>query len=248
MEPISRKALQCPNCGANIAENCVSCDYCHAVLTITACPSCYSAVFKGMKFCPRCGAAVERIEVNRDQKRSCPRCEKILTTADIAGTIIHECSGCGGLWLDDASFQKLCEDKEKQVKVIVYPTPAEKFETKPVLKSKRFYIPCPDCGELMNQKNFAGCSGVVVDLCKPHGIWFDRQELQKIVSFIQEGGLHKAREKELENLKSEQNRLRDMQYGQSMKSINDSSSYLDLTEDGSLHDVIQFMRKLRQNW
>jgi Zn-finger nucleic acid-binding protein len=65
----------------------------------------------------------------------------------------------------------------------------------------------------MNQRNFAGCSGVVIDVCKPHGIWFDRQELQRVVNFIQDGGLHKTRENELAKLKEEQETLRVMRFG-----------------------------------
>jgi Zn-finger nucleic acid-binding protein len=239
MDPLSRKALQCPNCGANVAEDCVSCDYCRAVLTITACPSCFGAVFKGMKFCPGCGAAVDRSEVKSDQKLSCPRCELILTPADIAGTRIHECSSCGGIWLDKASFQKICEDKEQQEKVMIYPSPAI-TEYKPKPESDRFYIPCPECGELMNQRNFSGCSGIVVDLCKPHGLWFDRQELQKIVNFIKEGGLHKARERELENIKAEQDRLKEMQYEKSLEpfSMRENGPFPDLDHDRSLIGVI----------
>ena len=74
-------------------------------------------------------------------------------------------------------------------------------------------IPCPECGNLMNQKNFAGCSGVVIDVCKAHGIWFERLELMHIIRFIQDGGLAKAREQEIAKLQEEQARLREQQYG-----------------------------------
>ena len=88
----------------------------------------------------------------------------------------------------------------------------------PAAQPERYYIPCPGCGDLMNRKNFAGCSGVVVDVCIKHGVWFDRQELQKIADFIKNGGLHMAREKELANLKAEQDRLAGMKYAQGMDS------------------------------
>jgi len=48
----------------------------------------------------------------------------------------------------------------------------------------------------MNRINFARCSGVVVDICKGHGTWFDRDELTRIVEFIRGGGLDAARSKE----------------------------------------------------
>jgi Zn-finger nucleic acid-binding protein len=48
----------------------------------------------------------------------------------------------------------------------------------------------------MNRINFARCSGVIVDVCKGHGTWFDRDELSRIVAFIRGGGLAAARDRE----------------------------------------------------
>ena len=45
----------------------------------------------------------------------------------------------------------------------------------------------------MNRVNFARCSGVIVDICKQHGTWFDRDELSRIVEFIHGGGLNASR-------------------------------------------------------
>lgn len=249
MEPLPKKSLKCPNCGANVADDGVSCPYCHSVLNIAACPSCFGPVFKGMKFCPNCGAAVDRNEVESKQKLPCPRCEKILSPADIAGTRIHECINCGGIWLDTASFQKISSDREHQEKVILYPSQASSIEPKPDQQPRRVYVPCPECGELMNQKNFAGCSGIVIDLCKPHGIWFDHLELQRIVNFIKEGGLHKSRENELANLKMEQRRLQEIQQNQSLESLDLSDhSLIDLYDDGSLiDDIFSALKKFFQD-
>jgi hypothetical protein len=61
----------------------------------------------------------------------------------------------------------------------------------------------------MNRRQFASCSGVIVDWCKPHGAWFDRNELKQIVQFIQSGGLNKAREKEKLEIEEERQKLRD---------------------------------------
>jgi len=59
----------------------------------------------------------------------------------------------------------------------------------------------------MNHKNFSG-SGIVLDWCRDHGSWFDRQELQQIVRFIHEGGLRKARQREQLRLKDQEDQLR----------------------------------------
>ncbi len=69
------------------------------------------------------------------------------------------------------------------------------------------YLPCPECGALMNRVNFARCSGVVTDVCREHGSWFDRGELRGIVEFIRGGGMSVAREREVLRLEEERRRL-----------------------------------------
>ena len=60
----------------------------------------------------------------------------------------------------------------------------------------------------MTRKNYASTSGVIIDLCKDHGVWLDHRELERIVAFVRGGGLARAREREIERLKDEQRRLR----------------------------------------
>jgi len=55
--------------------------------------------------------------------------------------------------------------------------------------------------------NFAHCSHVIVDVCKAHGTWFDKDELRRTVEFIRGGGLEKARAQELQQIKDEQRNL-----------------------------------------
>jgi len=69
-------------------------------------------------------------------------------------------------------------------------------------------VPCPQCGQLMNRINFARCSGVVVDICKGHGTWFDRDELSAIVQFIRGGGLEVSRQKDKAEIEFERQQLR----------------------------------------
>lgn len=45
---------------------------------------------------------------------------------------------------------------------------------------------------MMNRKNYGKGSGVVVDVCKQHGTWFDADELPAILRWVEEGGLRKA--------------------------------------------------------
>ena len=110
---------------------------------------------------------------------------------------MRECEQCAGLWIEAAAFEKICADREQQCAVlgIASPAPLHQVSTdnQPIRVS---YAPCPQCGQLMNRVNFAHCSGVIVDICKGHGTWFDRDELHEILEFIRDGGFEVARHKE----------------------------------------------------
>lgn len=54
------------------------------------------------------------------------------------------------------------------------------------------YLRCPSCSELMNRQNFGKISGVLVDVCREHGIWFDAGEINAVIAFVEEGGMVKS--------------------------------------------------------
>jgi Zn-finger nucleic acid-binding protein len=123
----------------------------------------------------------------------------------LGATTIRECERCLGLWVDVPSFEKICADREQQAAALGAASPAP---TKLVQDADKVrYVPCPECKQLMNRINFARCSGVVVDICKGHGTWFDREELSRIVEFIRGGGLDAARAKEKAALEEERRSL-----------------------------------------
>jgi Zn-finger nucleic acid-binding protein len=127
---------------------------------------------------------------------------------------VLECSRCLGLWLDSKTFEKICADREEQAAIL---GSASLAESTPVAPAKVSYIPCPECSQLMNRANFARCSGVIIDLCKKHGIWFDRDELSRIIEFIRAGGLAASRSKEKAQLEEERRRLRQEQLSADMQ-------------------------------
>lgn len=128
----------------------------------------------------------------------------------IGSTNVRECDRCSGLWVDVPAFEKICADREQQAAVLGAASPAP---TSAVLQTGKVrYLPCPECNQLMNRINFARCSGVIVDICKGHGTWFDRDELSRIVEFIRGGGLEAARDKQKAELEEERRRLRDEQF------------------------------------
>ena len=45
------------------------------------------------------------------------------------------------------------------------------------------------------RRAFAGSSGVVLDVCGTHGLWFDAAELEATLSWIRGGGLTRVEER-----------------------------------------------------
>jgi len=166
-------------------------------------------MFLGSKHCPRCGASAATPETRTADGRACPRCRKQLAAAKIGATEMLECEDCLGVWLDVTSFEKICADREQQSAVLGFAAEVPKHEIRETNKIN--YVPCPECSQLMNRMNFARCSGVIVDICKQHGTWFDRDELSRIVEFIHGGGLEASRQREKEEIKEERRRLTEQQ-------------------------------------
>jgi Zn-finger nucleic acid-binding protein len=51
------------------------------------------------------------------------------------------------------------------------------------------YARCPQCAETMARVNFGKHSGIVVDVCRWHGTWFDAGELDAAMEFVHAGGV-----------------------------------------------------------
>ena len=199
------EALRCPGCGAPANADAASCEYCGAALATVTCPSCFAAMFAGSRFCARCGAEAARETIDEATPLSCPRCREPMQRLRLGGTDARECSECGGLWLDPESLQQLANAREESAGVVsVLSARIPRGATPPDVVR---YVPCPRCEKLMNRTNFAHSSGVVLDVCKSHGVWLDRGELQRVLGFIEGGGLTMAREREREQLAEEQRRL-----------------------------------------
>jgi len=172
-------------------------------------------MFIGGKHCPRCGAAAAVPEIVDAKNRKCPRCQTEMSLVTIGSTAVLECERCLGLWLDVSSFEKICADREQQSAVLGVASPAPTHAVRETNKVN--YAPCPKCSQLMNRINFARCSGVIVDVCKGHGTWFDRDELSHIVEFIRQGGLEASRNKEKAAIEEERRRLRQEQLTANMR-------------------------------
>ncbi len=119
-----------------------------------------------------------------------------------------ECGGCGGVWLAPGALDRLCASAEamQDASQHLFGRAAPRRLVDP---SKVAYLPCPTCKDRMVRRNFGGASGVIVDVCKEHGVWLDHGELEKVVEFSRAGGLEKARQNEVERLEREAKEARE---------------------------------------
>jgi Zn-finger nucleic acid-binding protein len=165
-------------------------------------------MFMGSRHCPHCGAAAAIAGASQLNALKCPRCKIEMSSISIGGEAMRECEHCSGLWLEVAAFERICTNREQQSAGLGVASTAPGHAVNLSAEAIQVrYIPCPQCGQIMNRINFARCSGVIVDVCKGHGTWFDRDELREIVEFIRGGGLELSREKEKRAIEFERQQL-----------------------------------------
>jgi Zn-finger nucleic acid-binding protein len=190
--------LSCPHCGGGVAENATRCEYCNRDLLLKGCPRCLARVFTGHKHCPQCGAELD-VAASGEERADlpCPRCGDPLRAKLVGDVLVDECEKCLGLFLDHIAIRRVIEDRRQaRAEALLGALPrVEVHATKP---GERMYVKCPSCRTIMNRKLFATGTGVIVDVCRTHGTFFDAGELPAIIEFVMRGGLEQAERKELE--------------------------------------------------
>jgi hypothetical protein len=137
-------------------------------------------------------------------------------------------------------FERVCAEREAQAAVLAASMSDARV---PGRKEEQIrYLPCPECTKHMNRVNFARYSGVIMDVCKEHGTYFDRDELRRIVTFIRGGGLEKSRERQRERLVEEQQRLRRVQLDLEQERRKAQPHYVQVVgRDNALGDLLAEM-------
>jgi Zn-finger nucleic acid-binding protein len=159
------------------------------IVACTGCKTRFEAAGYRDVHCPGCGALAQQASM-----RPCPRCELPLQARQVSDVVIDECSGCQGLFLDVSAVARVVDgtDMDRAAALLA----ALPRRTPQPMTGARMYIKCPTCGTVMNRKLFATGSGVVIDVCKTHGTFFDAGELPTIIDFVQRGGLDIAAKKD----------------------------------------------------
>jgi Zn-finger nucleic acid-binding protein len=215
-QPLGHEArvVRCSSCGAALPDNASRCPFCQSEITLhdrdldTVCPHCLALVSDQARFCHHCGTGlVPELDAGRNTELLCPACQDghrlVSRYLGAQAVTVLECGRCAGFWLGHEAFRQLVERAQKEAlpagTTVKLPAQAAVealpgTETAPEGGHRvSFYRPCPVCHELMPRLNYGHC-GVIIDVCRHHGIWFDANELARILAWLHAGGVAPSRD------------------------------------------------------
>lgn len=200
--------VRCSSCGASRSKgNEPYCRYCGSSFTLherdlnTICPNCMCRVSSKANFCHSCSTPIVADDDFESTDMPCPSCDDSrLHSRKMANQpfTLKECNQCAGLWISIDVFNHLEQQAQLQAASGIQNRVHDKkpHQVNPdSINPKNYYRKCPTCNQIMNRKNYAGDSGIVVDVCSKHGMWFDIHELDQILKFIRDGRLLKSQQK-----------------------------------------------------
>lgn len=181
------EAQRCPVCGAPVGARAETCGFCASPLLTLRCAGCFVLNAADSLHCGGCGRQLGLEPLSVESDLACPECQRPFSGFGGSAGQLSECAGCGGQFVEHALLRELLERREVAPGIGANP-PRENPLGQPVR-----YRRCPACRTMMNRKNFGESSGIVVDVCSRHGVWFDQGELPRVLAFVQAGGLERAR-------------------------------------------------------
>lgn len=187
------RIYSCPNCGGPTSEAARRCEFCTAPVATVRCVHCFEMNVSSARHCFGCGRELGLSPPPDASKTECPSCRLPLSVlAEPSGTLL-DCASCAGQFVEHSLLRGLLERRTDLGRAV-----PSRIKPENPLGQKVTYRPCPICAALMHRRNFGGLSGVIVDVCTVHGIWFDAGELPRVLAFVESGGLERARERETE--------------------------------------------------
>lgn len=101
----------------------------------------------------------------------------MLITLEFEGFEIDRCFKCDGVWLDSGELEGL-----------IGPDAGNEYvKSMKGSACSEIHRKCPICSVKMSKMTI-GAKGIVLDICRDHGIWFDSGELVKVLSESSDGG------------------------------------------------------------
>ena len=92
--------------------------YCRARLATVSCPSCFGLLFEGAAFCQHCGTARDSAQTREANRSKCAACKGQMSWVHAGDADLLECETCEGTWLEAATFERICADRESQAAVL----------------------------------------------------------------------------------------------------------------------------------
>lgn len=215
LAPHDSAVVRCSACGAPRLGDEAACRYCGSSFTVherdidTICPFCMARVSGGARFCSHCGSPILVGQAAAGATPlPCPACgaSRHLVSRRLGAepVAVAECEVCAGMWVDTGTFQVLAaRARLGQLDPAVAAAPPARAGAATAVNERRpasdrpggagrLYRPCAVCGALMNRQNYGRKSGVILDICRAHGIWFDDGELAQVLAWIRDGGEQRA--------------------------------------------------------
>jgi Zn-finger nucleic acid-binding protein len=200
----------CPSCAPEAGRQAPDWDAVRARIDPTRgeaprawCPHCARLYPADAAHCPRCPPSALA-----EKGGTCPRCAKALVPEVVSGVSADRCEGCGGTWFDRGEVGRVLDLTVGEEPPRGWRRSLPKPETPP--EAVR-YVPCVRCGERMARRLVAPLSGVIVDLCRTHGLWFDGGELDRFRAFVAAHGLHAVADAERRDERAREARAREAQ-------------------------------------
>jgi Zn-finger nucleic acid-binding protein len=183
------QAFVCPVCGAFARDGERACRHCQSLLATVRCGRCFELNLPGALHCGGCGHELGLSVAEQTSRLRCPECQLEMKAFTSETGRLYGCEGCGGQMVDHALLRSLLEARESLGHAASMAAPPRANP----LQDRVRYRPCPSCHQLMNRHNFAGTSGVVIDVCSLHGSFFEAGELPRVLDFARRGGLSRSR-------------------------------------------------------
>ena len=198
---MGKGSVVCPACGGAAPKAGGACPYCGAAtppdLPVgatsgpelrTYCTRCGQFYPASAGHCPRCPPAADVEATGR-----CPRCGQDLAPETMNRVTVERCTACKGLWFDGDEIEHAIDvtTRGRSLEEAAATRKMLPAWTKPV--EGVHYLHCARCGEVMARRQVAPRTGVIIDICRPHGVWFDAGEFEHFQAFAAAGGLELVR-------------------------------------------------------
>lgn len=240
--------IACPTCGGPLRVGVRACPFCHCTLATRRCTHCTAWNLAEAQHCQACGRNLSELEADGAASGTggiCPRCNHRLAARRYGELDVDECDGCGGLMVTPTMMDRIVSARDASTNLRLA-LPERSYAREQEVR----YLRCPGCNKTMNRRAFGRISGVVVDVCKEHGVWFDSGELAQVLAFIERGGLERARQREAEELKEAARQARTEQARAQVAGGFSQSGALEHQRFGSPRTgaAVEFVKALASLW